>query len=72
MKKVIIAIIIILLSVVSYVFLVKESAIRKSVLQKEPAKMVEVPKETAPSITINTNDNLDEALQDLEQLERLE
>jgi uncharacterized protein YxeA len=72
MKKVIIAIIIILLSVVSYVFLVKESAIRKSVLQKEPAKMVEAPKETAPSITINTNDNLDEALQDLEQLERLE
>jgi uncharacterized protein YxeA len=72
MKKVIIAIIIILLSVISYVFLVKESTKQESVLQKEPAKMVEVPKETTPPVTINTNDNLDEALQDLEQLEQLE
>jgi uncharacterized protein YxeA len=72
MKKVIIAIIIILLSVISYVFLVKESTKQESVLQKEPAKIVEVPKETTSPITINTNDNLDEALQDLEQLEQLE
>jgi uncharacterized protein YxeA len=69
MKKVIIAIIIILLSVISYVFLVKESTKQESVLQKEPAKMVKVPKETTPPITINTNDNLDGVLQDLEQLE---
>jgi flagellar basal body-associated protein FliL len=66
MKKIIVIAIamIILLGFAGYVFVAKKSANRESV---QPAqKETETPAQPIPKTMIDTNDNLDEALQDLE------
>jgi flagellar basal body-associated protein FliL len=73
MKKFIfISAVIILLGLAGYVFVVKKSVKRESV-EQAPQKAAEAPAQTSPApspaATIDTNDNLDQALQDLDQIE---
>jgi len=69
MKKIyLIAIIIILLGLAGYVFVAKKPLKRGSV-EPAPQKAVETPTQPTPAATIDTNDNLDEALKDLDQIE---
>jgi len=69
-KGILIAIIIILLGLAGYVFVGQKSVKRESV-QSAPQKSVEAPAQpsSSPAAVIDTNDNLDQALQDLDQIE---
>jgi flagellar basal body-associated protein FliL len=67
-KGILIAIIIIILSLAGYVFVVKKSANRESI-QTAPQKSAAPPVQPSPAAAIDTNDNLDQALQDLGQIE---
>jgi len=69
MKKIIfISAVIVLLGLAGYVFVVKKSANRESV-EPAPQKAAEAPAQPTPTTTIDSNDNLDQALQDLDQIE---
>ncbi|OHA09527.1 MAG: hypothetical protein A3A44_01945 [Candidatus Sungbacteria bacterium RIFCSPLOWO2_01_FULL_60_25] len=69
MKKIIITVIAITLAAAGSVFIFRPS-------QESPLPQTSRPQETAPAdlenIPLNANDNLDQALQDLEQLEQIE
>ena len=67
-KSIVIAIVIILLGVAGYVFVAKKSA-NRGVLQPTSQKQTEVLPQPSPITSIDTNDNLDQALQDLNQVE---
>jgi len=71
-KGILIAAIIVLLGLAGYVFVAQKFVKRESV-EPAPQKSVEAPVQP-PSVssspaTIDTNDNLDEALKDLDQIE---
>jgi cell division protein FtsX len=69
MKKIIfISAVIILLGLAGYVFVVKKSVRRESA-ESVPQKFVEVSVQPSPAAAIDINDNLDQALQDLDQVE---
>jgi len=69
MKKIIfIGVVIILLGVAGYVFVANKSTNRE-VLQPTSQKQTEVLSQPSPITSIDTNDNLDQALQDLNQVE---
>lgn len=69
MKKVIfISAIIILLGLVGYVFVIKKSANREP-LQPVSQNKTEAPSQSSSAPTIDVNDNLDQAIQDLDQVE---
>lgn len=69
MKKIIfISAVIILLGFVGYIFVIKKSANREP-LQPISQKQTEVPSQLPPATAIDANDNLDQALQDLDQVE---
>jgi flagellar basal body-associated protein FliL len=67
----IILVIIIFLGFAGYVFVVKKSVNRESI-ESTPQKIVEAPVQppsvSSSTVIIDTNDNLDQALQDLDQL----
>jgi len=67
-KSIVIVIVIIFLGVAGYVFVAKKSANRE-VLQSTSQKQTEVLSQPFPITSIDTNDNLDQALQDLDQVE---
>ena len=67
-KSIVIAIVIILLGVASYVFVAQKSANRESV-QPATRKSTESLAQPTPAAAIDTNDNLDQALQDLDMVE---
>jgi len=67
-KSILIAIVIILLGFAGYVFVVKKSVKRESA-EPMPQKAAEAPAHPTPTTTVDTNDNLDQALQDLEMIE---
>lgn len=69
MKKVIfISAIIILLGLVSYVFVIKKSVNREP-LQPESQNKTEATSQLSSAPAIDVNDNLDQAIQDLDQIE---
>jgi hypothetical protein len=73
MKKIIfISAVIILLGVAGYVF-VAQKFVKREPVQLAPQKSVEMPVQpplvSSSPATIDTNDNLDQALQDLDQIE---
>ena len=67
-KSIVIAIVIILLGLAGYVFVAKKSA-NRGVLQPTSQKQTEALSQPSPITSIDTNDNLDQALQDLNQVE---
>lgn len=68
MKKVIfISAIIIFLGLFTYIFIIKKYANREP-LQPVSQTDTKAPPQPSPTTTFNTNDNLDQALQDLDQI----
>jgi len=67
-KSIVIAIVIILLGVAGYVFVAKKS-VNREVIQPTSQKQTEALSQPSPKTSIDTNDNLDQALQDLNQVE---
>jgi hypothetical protein len=69
-KGILIAIIIIILGLAAYGLITQKSGKRESI-EPAPQNSVEAPTQPspAPATTIDINDNLDQALQDLEQIE---
>ncbi len=67
-KGILITVGIVLLGFAGYVFVAQKSTNRE-IVQPTSQKQIEAPSQPSSAISIDTNDNLDQALQDLDQTE---